>query len=206
MLTKDYAAALVQQRKSLELNLTLVQQSPADPRRSLNLSFSYHFIGALESALGNPVRALEMSRKALEIREDLATADPQDARVRMELAASYGQVGIILMDSGDLAAAEKNLRKSLAIEQGLLATDPIRTEHKTGVAQAEEQLGELETRLADKAAREADRIRHVRAARSWYQKAFDTLHELQSQDILIAEFAPDLSELSRKISALQARL
>jgi eukaryotic-like serine/threonine-protein kinase len=206
ILTKEYAVALVQQRKSLDLNVSLVQQSPADPRRNLNLSFCYFFIAALESRLGNPARALELSRKALEMREDLATADPQDARLRMELAASYGQVGSILTETGDARVAEQQLQKRLAIEQGLLATDPIRTEHETGVAEAEEQLGALETRLADKAGSEADRLRHFRAARAWYQKASDIYRELQSRGTLIAEFAPNLPDVSRRIAAIEEQL
>jgi serine/threonine protein kinase len=206
LLTKEYAEALAEQRKSLDLNLALVQQSPADPRRNLNLSFCYYFIAALEDRLGNRKRAAEMSRKALEMREDLATEDPQDARVRMELAASYGQAGSILTEIGDLRAASQDLQKRLTIEQGLLATDPIRTEHKTGVAEAQEELGALETRLADRAAGGAERVRHLLAAITWYQKALDIYRALQSQGTLIAEFAPNLTDVARRVSALEERL
>src|SRR5207253_834457 len=96
-------------RAAIEIDRQLLELSPRNPQRKLNLAASYNGLGGALENSGDLDGALDAFRKSLEFRQELSTADPKDFRTASLYAASLARVGVVQLKAGHSEDARGSL-------------------------------------------------------------------------------------------------
>ncbi|MGC4086898.1 MAG: tetratricopeptide repeat protein [Polyangiaceae bacterium] len=124
-LRSDYDGALVQYKKSLQINEQLGNRA--------GTASSYHHLGIIAQRRGDYDGALEQCEKSLQINEQLGDRD--------RMASSYHQLGMIAQQRGDYDGALVQYKKSLQIKEEL--------GNRAGMASSYHQLGMIAQQRGD---------------------------------------------------------
>lgn len=168
------AEALKNFREVVTLDEVLLEKTPRNPQRKLNLANSYHALaGGFEHVLQfNESR--EFYSKALAIRKELAAADPKDVHRASLLGATYFRLGRVDVMSGHLDEARPELLHSYDIRTNLLKSGGAVAGALGEMAEVCMALGQLEAKTDSK------------KAMDWYNKAEAIFADLEAKGSLVS--------------------
>ena len=154
-----------------------------------DLSVSYHKLGDIERALGNPEGAKRNYEKALEIREKLAEETGTIESWR-DLSVSYNKLGDIEKALGNLEGAKRNCERDLALSVKLAEeTNTVRSRRDLSVSY--KKLGDIEKALGN-----------PEGAKRSYEKALEISEKLAEETDTI-ESRRDLSISYLKLGEIE---
>ncbi|HOG45694.1 MAG TPA: tetratricopeptide repeat protein [Anaerolineae bacterium] len=157
-------ALLQEVRGALE---RLHQRAPEDVDHARDLAVSYHKLGEVYLALGEPVRAREPYERCLAIAKMLRQRVPDRAEYARDLAVSYERLGNLCVLLDELAQARKLFGECLAIADELRRCAPDNVEYARIWSVSRIKLGELYVALGETA-----------QAREFYERAIKIDEEL----------------------------
>ena len=203
----DFTGALDHFQKSLAIDQAAVAADPKNAGARRDVAFDHSQIGDVLTLRGDYANAGESYRKSVAILDALSAADPTNVELPSELAAVYSVLGDVLLKAGDTMGAGQNYRKALSIrEAAARVTGASEVTHAT-IAESLVQLGALYASLgANQSLPAFARRDHWRAARSWYQRALDTVVAIGKRTPSPPANAPAAEEIRRRLDACDAAL
>lgn len=141
-------AALESQNKALQLRSGLLDKSPDDVQRLIDVAGSQIKVGDILTVTGDISGAADSYRRAVEISEKAAANDP-DIKVRNQLSSSYLRLGQVILRSGSLSESLQNYQKAFEINRQLLLADPSNTYYVRRQAIAHQYIGYVRILMGD---------------------------------------------------------
>jgi len=163
---EEYAKAIRQYERALEVQKQLLERLPPEEGRDLGTEVTYFDLAIMHSKLGNREKAVEYHRLALEKFEQIIAGNPEDDEFLFVMASKVGLLGFSLMedmeyfrDYSEVAIEYCNLARRTLEE--LSETFPENIEFLEMLVSFAEKLGDLynEEDELEKAAREYEYAR-----------------------------------------------
>jgi serine/threonine protein kinase len=167
----DYAGAMEDQRRSLDLLQEVAKAHEADTGTLAQLSFAHKRVGALLLHENRFDEALKEYQASLAIDERLTAAHPNDAILEYNKTFAYGDMGVIYRMQGNFSKAVEYQRKALAIREAQATADPGNARARQGIAH---NLSNLAFNLRD--------LGDLRGALNARLRAAAILHDLAIAD------------------------
>jgi serine/threonine protein kinase len=119
-------AALIHERRSLELDERRLKLNPSNATARLDVSVDLVQVAdEYLDRLGKPAEALTYYRRAMAIRQELAAADPKNVLTKKRVGYAYFGIARALAKSGDMAGMAENAAKSVAFLEEYMAASPV---------------------------------------------------------------------------------
>ena len=203
----DFAGAIEHFRKSLAIDEAALAADPRNAGAQRDVAFGHSQIGDVLSLQGDYAGAGESYRRSLALLDALSAADPGNIELPSEAASVHSVLGDVLLKAGDTMGAAQSYRRALSIrEAAARVTGASEVTHAT-VAESLAQLGGFYASLGSNQSLPAFARRdHWRAAKSWYQRALDTVLAIGKRTDSPPENAPAPEEIRRRLDACDAAL
>ncbi len=198
----NVAEALAYQRKTLASDEALAAADPANIDAQFDLGIGYSNIAELFARSGDRRAALDHYRKGLAILERIVGENPDNAEMKSYLADSLIKIGKVYATGDEAAKALESVNRGRAILESLASADVENAELRTALADSYAASGDVEAKLATS----RQSIDHWRAARTWYGRSLEVYNDLRNRDLLQANSADDLDEVTRKLAECDTRL
>jgi eukaryotic-like serine/threonine-protein kinase len=196
--SKDITGALESFRKKLSLDEEAVAADPANAQAGEDLGYSNLRIGDLLEDSGEYSQALPYQRRALEIYVKNAAADPQDLPMQFRIAGVRAQLGKAQAKTGALGEAREQCRKAAELLQ-TVADDRDNVGLRRLRVEAGISLGDAYSALAALGSDSA--MSDQRSACHMYQRSFEILQEMRTQNTLGADEVSEMDALAQKVAA-----
>jgi non-specific serine/threonine protein kinase/serine/threonine-protein kinase len=148
-----------------------------------NLARTLSRLGAVSSNLGKPAQALSYLQESAAVFSELREKDPLNMPFARELAIAFVRIGDAKYKARDLQGSLIEFEKSVAVRQKILEADEKNTLVLREDAVARQSIGNIHRDLA-RTATGQERGAHLRLAKENYQRALDSLLELESLNAL----------------------
>ena len=204
-LTGDEPGALAQFRRAMTVRASLAARDRDDAELRRDLSISHEKIGEHLLAAGRAQAALESFRAGLQLDQAGQQADPSNVQARLDVSSSHENVGRALAKLSRLDEALASYERAEEIRRPAAEVDPGNAQVRLSLAGLYGRFGELYAERASRSTGEARRAQW-RQARSWYQRARESLLELKSRDSLPGEAAAEPDRLAAEIARGDAAL
>ena len=119
-------------------------------------------------------------------------ADPENAQSRQDCASDHELVGAQLLRQGDLAGALAAEDRARELREWVARKDEKNADVRGDMVANYKQLGDINLRLAKRDGTGS----YIRAARAWYQRGIETLHQLQTLGAFDQDAADQLKEMT----------
>jgi tetratricopeptide (TPR) repeat protein len=185
-----------------QLDEATITADPLNAEARLDLSYAISDSAFILQEKGDLAGAVEGYRKVVGIRESLAAADPKNERARTSLASAYTRLGWTLTKSGDLKGALEYQRKALTTFEEFAKGNPT-----SDIAGTNFRLGSVYEKLAADTTRPvAERLEHLSATRSYYQRSLDNWRALRDRGQLRGIDAENLESVPKEIARCDAEI
>ena len=203
----DFAGAIEHFRKSLAMDEAALAADPRNAGAQRDVAFGHSQIGDVLTLRGDYAGAGESYRKSVALLDALSAADPSNIELPSEAAAVYSVLGDVLLKAGDTMGAAQSYRKALSIREAAARVTGASEVTQATVAESLVQLGALYASLGSNESLPAfSRRDHWRAAKSWYQRALDTVAAIGKRTASPPANAPAPEEIRRRLDACDAAL
>jgi tetratricopeptide (TPR) repeat protein len=145
----------------------------------------------LELERDQPEKAIEYFQQVNQIYQQMVATDPAEFRVSSMLAATHHRMGQAWLKKKDIDAALREFAKGLSMRERLAKGSPANAGAQGEVAESCAALGELYALRKETA-----------QAREWFQRARQTLTQLESAGRANSASRAILASVNEKLSAL----
>ena len=189
---KDAAGSMQNYQEALRQREDLAAADPRNAEVQRDLSISHEKIGGLLARSGDTPGALAQYRQSLAIDTRFLEADPENAQSRQDCASDHELVGAQLLRQGDLAGALAAEDRARELREWVARKDEKNADVREDMVANYKQLGDINLRLAKRDGTGS----YIRAARAWYQRGIETLHQLQTLGAFDQDAADQLKEMT----------
>lgn len=185
--------------KALKIVEETVARDGANIRAKQQLAKSYSTLGQTATTIGKSAEAVSYLEKSCRMLREITETTAKNTRLKSDLALALRRFGGAKTEIGALDDALVSLREAEKLYLEILRIAPDDRRSNRNLADTYEQFGNTFGKLYEKTKTDENRL----AAKSSYQKAFDILSRLESQNALAEADRKYLAKMKSAVEKYQ---